>query len=125
PLPMRSVETLPDERDLGRVITARHDLFRAIAAEHPVEDLVGPCVADAEISLVGLSNDEISRGCLADHDLRYTQMPCECPHLGLEEIAQWIDRRRVVGVPGEVTEETLRLVSRAQGNRVVTCRLVE
>ncbi len=43
-------------------------------------------------------------------------MPSQRPDLGLEEIPDRIDRRRVVGMPGEVAEETLGLVAGAERN---------
>src|SRR5436189_60018 len=39
--------------------------------------------------------------------------------------SQWVDRRRVVCVPGEITKQTLCLVSRANRQRAELCGLVE
>ena len=49
-------------------------------------------------------------------------MARERPHLRLEQIPERIDRGRIVGVPGEVAEETLRLVARAEWNRAILRR---
>jgi len=45
--------------------------------------------------------------------------------LGLEQIAERVDRRRVVGVPGEVAEQTLALVSGPDRKRAELRRLIE
>ena len=46
-------------------------------------------------------------------------MSRERPHLRLEQVAERIDRRRVVGVPGEVAEQALGLVAGAERDRAV------
>ena len=56
---------------------------------------------------------------LRDDHLRHAEVPRERPDLGLEEVAERVDRRRVVGVPGEVAEQPLGLVAGAERERAV------
>src|SRR5690348_18369583 len=48
-LPVRGRETLRHQRHLARVEAARHEVFCAVAAEDPVQDLVGLLITDAEV----------------------------------------------------------------------------
>jgi hypothetical protein len=73
--------------------------------------VVGLGVADPEVALVGLAVDEIRGRWLVDDLLRHAEVTGQLPHLRLEEIAERIHRGRVVGVPGEVTEQALGLVA--------------
>ena len=79
-----------------------------------MENGVGPGVGDAEVALVGLALDQVGAGRLGDDHLRHPQMSRESPHLGLEQVADRIHRRRVVGVPGEVAQQPLGLVAGAE-----------
>ncbi len=49
----------------------------------------------------------------------------QLPDLRLEQVAQRIDRRRVVGVPGEVAEQPLGFVAGADRQGVQLLRVVE
>src|SRR5581483_9731026 len=82
-------------------------------------------IADPEIALVRLAHDEVRCGWLADDDIGDSEMAREIPHLRLEQVAERVDWRRIVGVPGEVAEQALRLVARAQWNAAVFRREVE
>src|ERR671927_350114 len=60
---------------------------------------VEPLAHDGDL-LVGLAGDEIGARGLGDDDLRDSEMPRQRPHLALEQIAERVDRRGVVGMPG-------------------------
>ena len=91
----------------------------AVAEQDPVEDGVGAGVGDAEVALVGLADDEIRARRLGDDHVGDAEVAGQGPDLGLEEIADGIDRRRIVGVPGEVAEEPLGLVAGAERQRAM------
>ena len=107
---------------MSRIETFPHDLHfffntpaRLFTPDQVIQNAVGVFVGDAEVSFVGLSLDQVRRGRFL-HDLfRYPDVPRQSPDLRFEEVAERIDRRRVVAVPGEVAEQPLRLVARAEG----------
>ena len=72
-----------------------------------VQDTIGVCVGNAEIPFVGLAFDQIGRRRLGHDLLGYSDVAGERPHLCLEQVAERIDRRRVVTVPSEVAEQAL------------------
>ena len=108
----------PDQLDLVRVEAERRDLGRAVARAEPVQDRVGPRVADPEVALVGLALDEVGRGRLGDDHVGHAEVARQRPDLGLEQVAERVDRGRVVGVPGEVAEQSFGLVAGAERERV-------
>src|SRR5438105_8897018 len=67
-LPVRAVETFPNETDFFGVEPVRDELGILVAAHHPVENLVGLLVRDAEVTLVRLAMNEIGGGRFADDD---------------------------------------------------------
>src|SRR2546427_10795115 len=88
----------------------------------PYTTLFRSVVADAVVALRGLAGYQVRRGRLRQDHLWYSHVTRQGAHLRLEEITQRIHRRRVVGVPGEVAEQSLRLVAGADGQGLVLGR---
>src|ERR1035437_2201814 len=70
-LPVRSVEVLAHELHFSGVESATGELPGRVPIEQPIQDHVGLRVADAEITLVRLSGDEIGGRRLVDDLPRY------------------------------------------------------
>ena len=64
-------------------------------------------------------------GGFVDERLRNAEIARQRPDLRLEEIADRIDRRRVVGVPGKIPKQPFGLVSGADRQRIELRRLIE
>ena len=64
-------------------------------------------------------------GALSTIALGDAEIARQRPDLRLEQIAERIDRRRVVGVPGEISQQPFGLVSGADRQRVELRRLIE
>src|SRR5258708_563190 len=112
PLPVSTIESLANDVHIAGVEAVRDQLGALVPAYDPIENLIGFFVTDAEVSFVGLSMNKIRRWRLVDDDRGNVQISRKRPDLGLEEIPNRIDRRRVVGMPGEIAEQTLGLVPR-------------
>ena len=90
-----------------------------------MEDSVSLWVTDAEITLVGLTFDQICGGGFVDDDVGNPQSAGNLPDLGLEEVSEGIDRRSIICVPSVVAEEAFGLVSSSNRNPADLGRLVE
>ena len=82
-------------------------------------------IRDTELVLVVNALNQVRAGGLLDDLRRHAQVPCEGPYLRLEEVAERVDRRGVVGVPSVVAQQALALVAGAQRERAQLGRLVK
>src|SRR5580765_5076155 len=113
-LPVGGVEPLTHQSYLGFIEAQGRNLWGTVAEQDPMKDGVGAGVGDAEVAFVRLPLDQVGAGRLGDDDVRNPQVPGKRPDLSLEEVADGIYRRRIVGVPGEISQQALGLVSGAQ-----------
>ena len=74
---MRAVEPPPNDIHVRRGEAVPDQLCVLVAAHHPVQDLVGLFVGDAQISLIGLPVNEIGGGRFADDDGWNAEVPSE------------------------------------------------
>ncbi len=100
-------------------------LLVRISFEHSRENGVGFCIRDSKIAFVGLVCLEIRAGCLFDQRLRHAEIARQRPHLRFIQIADRIDRRRVVRVPCEVSQQAFRFISGTHRQRFEFRRLIE
>ena len=122
---MGGVQTPPDQPH--RIfIEAEPDQFSGLVTpEEPVEDGIRLLVGEPQLIFVVDPFDQIRRSRFVDDDLRNAQVLGQSPYLGLEQIPQGVDGGRIIGMPGEVAQESLALVPRAQGKTAQLRRLVE
>src|SRR6266571_2167147 len=95
------------------------------AADQVVENAIDLVVADAVVPLGGLPRDQVGCGRLPEDHLGNAHVARQGAHLCLEQVTQRVHGRRVVGVPGEVAEQPLRLVAGPDRQRFVLGRQVE
>ena len=124
-LPVRPLEALPHQLDLRRVEAVLHESRGQVTAQHRREDRVRAVIGNPQLVFVVDTAHEIGARRLVHDRVRNAHVSRQRPHLRLEEIAEWIDRWRVVRVPREVPEEALTLVARPQRKRVQGGGLVE
>ena len=75
-------------------------------------------VGNAELIFVMNATDQVGRRGLVDDHFRHPEVPGQVPDLSLEKISERIDRRRIIRVPCVVSQETLRLVTRTERERL-------
>src|SRR5580658_1442235 len=103
PLPMRGLDAAPDEFDFFLAKATVDHGNVGIALQEARENRVRAGVADSEVGFVRLAGLEIGAWGFFDQRRRHAQIARQCPDLTLEEIADWIEGRRVICMPGEIS----------------------
>jgi hypothetical protein len=100
------------------------EVIHRVALQDPVKDAIGQFVPNPDLVLVVDSCHQVGTGSLLYHCTRNSNVPCEGPDLGLEQVAQRVDRWRVIGMPGKVPEQTFALVPSPKGECTQSGRLI-
>ena len=96
-----------------------------MSPEQPVQDGIRVVVGNAQLVVIVDAPHQVGACRLVDDLGGHAEVARERPHLRLEQVAQRVDRGRVVGVPGEIAEQPLALVAGSQRQRPQERRLVE
>lgn len=122
---MGSADSFPYDLDVGFGEAHGDQPLAAVALDDVVENSIGLGITDSEVAFIGLALDEVGGGGLVDDDFGDAEGAGDFPDLGLKEIAERVDGRRVVGVPGVVAKEALGFVSGSDGDSADFGGLIE
>ena len=111
---MGRFEPVTNELHLAGVKTEFDDVVQPISTQEAVEDRVRLGIRDTQVALVRLTVDQVGARGLVHYGVGHPHVASQLPDLALEQIADGIDGRRVIRVPGKIAEQPLGLVAGAK-----------